>query len=230
MRFLCLFLVLLHSASVAQSLPASITIALQPSRVGDTQSGPLNSKLFTELLKLNTDVQIFLCPWARCLKAIETGAADIISDLYYSDERANYTVFLSPHYDVQDTAFRFIVHKDANTSITSWDDLYEIGIGTVRGSVYFPRFDSDTRLNKYPTVHISNTLELLLKKRIQAVIAPPTLTNPIIGDYDPTGQLTIAEYNHQYTQKVFIGLSKQSDWLPFKQLLEQRLLGNKPLK
>lgn len=210
--------------SAAQSLPDSITIALQPSQVGNSQSGPLNSRLFSELLKLDTNVQIYLCPWARCLKAIETGAADIIDDLYFTEDRAKHIVFLQPHYDVQDTAFRFVLNSKSNTVVSNWNDLYDIGIGTVRGNVYFPQFDNDNRINKYPTVHISNTLELLLNQRIQAVIAPPSLTDEILSQYDPNGQLTIASYTHNYTQKVFVGLSKNSEWMQHLHLLEKQLL------
>ena len=205
-------------------LPSTITIAMQPSQAGSQRSGPMNSVLLKALLKTPAKVNIYLCPWARCLKAIETGAADILDDLYYTTERDRYIYFLRPEYDRHDAYVRFYTLAKNQNTIRQWHDLYGKGIGTVRGNVYVEKFDQDRNLNKYPSVHISDSINLLVNQRIDAIIAPPTLTPEIIREFDPNNRITPSPFKIAVSEPVFIGLSRKSGWINHVEQLETALI------
>lgn len=212
-----------YASDADKALPSTITIAMQPSQSGSQRSGPLNSVLLKTLLKTPAKVNIYLCPWARCLKAIETGTADIVDDLYYTEQRDSYIHFLQPQYDQHDAYFRFYTLAGRENEITQWSDLYGKGIGTIRANVHFDKFDRDANLNKYQSVHISDSINLLLNQRIDVIIGPPTLTRAIIDEFDPTNRVRQTPYKVAVSKPVFIGVSRQSAWNSHIDVLERAL-------
>ncbi|WP_100643460.1 substrate-binding periplasmic protein [Alteromonas facilis] len=209
----------------ADALPDKVIVAVQPNPQNTDGPAPSSEALLSTLRSVNKDIdiQIYECPWARCLKAIETGAADIVDDLYLTDDRLAYIHYLQPPYSHHDNSFRFYVNKTSDIRIDSWQDLYHLGLGTVRGYVYFPQLDSDEKLRKHESVHISQSINLLLLGRIDAIVAAPTLTDDIIRQYDPQHQLVLADFSYDYAQDVYIGVSKQSPWFSYVDVLESAL-------
>ncbi|MCI2285736.1 transporter substrate-binding domain-containing protein [Colwellia sp. MSW7] len=141
----------------------------------------LNDNIVIKLAKrLNTKVELYECPWARCVKAIENGDADIIDDLFFSTDRAVYTVFLKPSFETQTSGFRFYADNTRTKVINTWDDLLGLRIGLLRGDKHFPKFDESTELIKFDFINLTVAVKQLSKGRIDVFISPQALMKMIL--------------------------------------------------
>jgi polar amino acid transport system substrate-binding protein len=103
-----LFFIAFKSFSAETPTPNVLVFAVQPSYAKMFDNNGLEDNIVIKLSKaLNVEVKVYVCPWARCVRSIENGLADIIDDLFYSKDRKKYTYYLQPNFATQTAGFRF---------------------------------------------------------------------------------------------------------------------------
>jgi len=108
--------------------------------------------------------------FARCIALLKQGHVDVIAGLAPLKERDNFA-FYAPFKTADD--LRFVSRK--SITIKKYDDLRGKIVGVARGSYYFPRFDKDDTLNKIPIQNSRIGFSLLLKDRIDLIMASPAM-------------------------------------------------------
>ena len=115
-------LVFSNFCTKAADKPESIVYAVQPTTYESMRHGEPSERIQQLAKNLNAKLVFYACPWARCLKAIEDGEADLIDDLYFTEERARVMHLITPAYNELELGFRFyslpsIETKCVNTAI-----------------------------------------------------------------------------------------------------------------
>lgn len=75
------------------------------------------------------------------MQAIKNGEADIIHDLFYSQQRDEFLHFLKPNFGVQTAGFRFYADNVNTKIIEDWSDLADLRIDMLRGYEHFTKFN-----------------------------------------------------------------------------------------
>lgn len=204
--------------------PKSLIFAVQPSHAKLIREHNHNDNIVIKLAKaLNTEIEVYECPWARCIKAIENGDADVIDDLFFSTDRAVYTVFLQPSFETLSTGFRFYADNTRTKVINTWDDLIGLRIGLLRGDKHFPKFDESTELTKFDFINLPVAVKQLSKGRIDVFISPPSFNENDFKAIDSHNKMTQQPYSHIEPTPLYVGLSKKSRWLAYQAELEKHL-------
>lgn len=210
--------------SKINALPKSIVFAVQPHDADKFNANDLNNNIVVRLSRqLGVEIKLFVCPWARCMKAIENGSADIIDDLFYSVEREMFTYFLNPNFDSQTEGFRFYADNSVTPSINKWDDLYGLRIGMLRGYAHFPKFENDEKLIKLDFLDVEKMASMIVKQRIDAFISPPSFDEKSFAKIQSAKRITQQPFDHIETIPLYVGLSKQSVWYKHKAYMEEQL-------
>ena len=205
-------------------LPDKIILALQPHDAQKFQDKAFDDNILVRLARaLNVDIEIYTCPWVRCLLAIQKGHADVIDDLFYSPDRETFTYFLQPHFDQQTAGFRFYANNTRTPAIENWEQLYHLRIGMLRAYKHFPRFDQDPRLNKQDFIDVNVIAKMILKDRLDVFIAPPSFDEESFSQVDTEKKLRRQPLAHIETLPLYIGLSRRSDWFQHKAHMEKAL-------
>ncbi|TPH12484.1 substrate-binding periplasmic protein [Litorilituus lipolyticus] len=230
----CLFFTLsTFTAQGNELFPEKLIFAAQPHDARLYEQGKLEHNTIIRLAKsLNIPIEIYECPWACCMQAIRSGKADIIDDLFYSEERSRYLTFLQPSIRTQSAGFRFYADNKQTAKISRWEDLTGLRIGILRGYEHFPKFDNAKNLQKFDFLTIEVITELILKDRLDVLIAPPSFNEESFTEVDPHKNLTKQPYSHIENIPLFLGLSKKSEWIEFQKELEGTLsvvINNPPL-
>lgn len=198
--------------SFADELPAIIKLVKEQTH--DHGSIELAEQPVIDQLidRLNVKLEILYCPWARCLKLLESGQADIVDHLYLTLQRQSFLIYLDPPYVIQNAKFRFYKHKNARFVINSFEDLVPLDIGLVRGNIYFSRFDTSSGLKKIPLINHQNLLSMAINKRVDTIIVERSLTPETVADFDKQGMLVQSNYTVEEKRGVYIAVSKKSRW------------------
>ena len=96
--------------------------------------------------------------------------------------------------------------------IGKYEDLYPLRIGTITGSKYFPRFDSDTKLNLYSCSNSESNFKKVMAGRIDAAAFPESVGIDLIDRMGIKGYVVAANYRFVGEKHVYFGISKKS-WL-----------------
>lgn len=210
-------------ANVDPNRPTSIVYAVQPTTYESMQHGELSLSVIRLAADLDVPVKFYVCPWARCLKAIEDGEADLINDVYYTAEREQVMAFIKPAYETLEQGFRFYSLQSLAGAIRRYEDLYKFSVVTVRGNLYFERFDEDKRIRRLVTKHISQSVPLIYKNRVDILIAPPSLTDEYLAIYDPENRLVEQPYQHKAEVSLYYAVSKKSPWLAYTEEISRAI-------
>jgi polar amino acid transport system substrate-binding protein len=201
--------------------PKSLIFAVQPHDALNIRNEKHNNNIVIKLAKrLNLNIEIYECPWARCVKAIENGDADIIDDLFFSSDRAVYSYFLKPSFETQSSGYRFYADNTKTKLIQNWDDLLGLRIGFLRGYKHFPTFDESTELNKVDIINVDVVVNMMLKDRIDIFISPPSFNEKSFDEIDIQNKMTKQPFSHIEPTPLFIALSKKSPWISHKKAFE----------
>lgn len=205
----------------AVAKPKKLIFAAIPEYIDRFESGQLEDNIVVRLGKeLGVPIELYPCPWVRCLKLIETGQADIIDDLFKTRDREAFIQYLSPHFAVQTAGFRFYSqHK----KISSFDDLDGLVIGHLRGYKHFAEFDDATNFTKVPVLDLKIMVSLMVNNRIDVFIAPPSFDIEHIQAFDPNGKIKKQDFDYIVDMPLYLGISKKSEWLKEQSALEQSL-------
>ena len=205
-------------------LPDKLVFAVQPHDARKYENNQFDSNIVIKLAKsLNVEVELYECPWARCMQAINSGQADIIDDLFIGAEREQFIYFLKPAFDKQSAGFRFYADNSRVPVIKKWEDLLALNIGLLRGYKHFPKFDQASYLSKLDVLTIEAIESLLLKGRLDVFIAPPSFDANSFKNKDSKQRLTQQPYSHVEDLPLYVGLSRKSKWLSHTDVIEKRL-------
>lgn len=200
----------------------TITIALQSSYAERYFRGELEDNIAVKLARsLGVKVEIFECPWARCVKAIQAGTADIIDDLYYAEDRDQFTYYLQPAFAVERAGFKFYVRETDAAKWSDWSSIQNQRLGILRGYKHFPALDDNALLAKAPLPDTETLVSMLEKHRIDVAVASPSYEDDdFISD---SISIVPLDYVHKTEQYLFLGLSRRSPWFDAKSALEEHL-------
>jgi polar amino acid transport system substrate-binding protein len=220
-----LFFIAFKSFSAETTTPNVLIFAVQPSYAKMFDNNGLEDNIVIKLSKaLNVEVKVYVCPWARCVRSIENGLADIIDDLFYSKDREKYTYYLQPNFATQTAGFRFFADNLSVPVIKQWDDLSNLRIGMLRGYKHFPKFDTDKKLSKIDFLDINTAVNMLLKERIDVIIVPPSFDEKSLQKIDTGKILSQQPYAHIEDISLYLGLSKKSPWFAHRKTIEAQLM------
>ncbi len=159
--------------------------------------------------KLDLELQIRTANFARSLLLMQEGSDDIMIEVLKSPEREAYLHYIEPPY-IRYWSLVFVVPKGKHSSIQHYEDLYGLRIGTNMGWKYSPRFDEDTRIQKYPVSSVQQNIRKLLLGRIDAFTGTEVdelINNVELGFND---KMEFADYRHRMEAPVYIAISKKS--------------------
>lgn len=170
--------------------------------------------------KFGATVQGEKVPFARRLTQLETGEIDLLAGVLKNQEREQYAYFLSPPYK-QKTNKIFIMRKGEGEKLKTYEDLYRLQVGVQIGSNYFPRFDTDPKIDKIASTADANRLKMLLSDRFDALIHTELYGTFMIYSLGFQDQVEIAPYKYTRPNPVYIAISKKSELYNRKDELEE---------
>ena len=200
---------------LSQSLPKNITLVVEQSHDAphiDLVGDPI---VLQVIKSLDVSLDIVECPWVRCLRLLEIGQADIVDHLFYTKERATFLEYLPKPYIQRDYEFRFYSLQGASITLNQLSDLERYSISMIKGDSYFPEFDHNTDWVKYPALSHVQAIQMVLKGRIELLIASPALSHAIVQSLDVNQQLVELPFKHSVKRGVFLAVSKRSKWQAF---------------
>jgi len=159
--------------------------------------------------RMNLRVEFVHMPFARGLACMDEGEIDLMTGVLYRPEREAFLYYITPPYS-QFSPKAFYVLKGSDISIRSYEDLYDLRIGTTIGAKYFRAFDKDMRLQKEPVRSMDLNFKKLLDRRIDTVIASETSADRQIKVRGIAARITKAGYKYQRLNQVHMVLSKRS--------------------
>lgn len=168
--------------------------------------------------KIELELNVSRKPWVRCLEDMKTGNVDLMLGLAYNDERAQYIKYLdTPYYSVTPVFFT----KGKDIEINSYEDLKNYRIGYVKGSSYFPKFDNDEELNKIPVAHETQLIEMLFRGSIDIIIGTDIQIKYELKEKGLSKTVIEVKYKPDYKIDLYIGISRKSDFIEYKDILEE---------
>ncbi len=208
------------SACAAAALPsstwgASLVFAFSELPPWKTVEGTQVNGAYTEIVRelakrTGFELQVFQCPFKRCLKMMQDGQADVIIGLHDSPERQAYIHFLRTPYRKFSSDKVFYVLKGKAASIRGYGDLQQLRIGVKSGTQYFERFDADNSLTKDSAKDAEANFKKLLRGRVDAVLMAEDQGEPLVYGMQLQGQLDKALYREPDRTPRSIGFSKKS--------------------
>ncbi len=160
--------------------------------------------------KLDSDLTVKEAPFARRLRFMETGKADITAGLLKTPEREEFIYFITPPYKQKSNKL-FFVTKGNKKKIRKYEDLYSLTVGINTKSRYFSRFDNDTKIKKEATSTFRQNILKLLAGRIDTVIYTDGKAFLKLQEIGLEDVVEPAEYHFSKNNPVYIGISKQSE-------------------
>jgi len=160
--------------------------------------------------KLNRRIIFTECPFIRCMSLMRTGSVDLIVGIKKAKERAKYVSYLDEPYNVQYFPLNFYILKDSNHNIKQYDDLKHLRIGTIRGALYFERFDRDNKLLKTTVTTYEQLIKLLMKERIDTFIEREESITPWVKSDVYSQKFKKAEYQYSKAVGSYIAISQKS--------------------
>ena len=106
-------------------------------------------------------------PWARAMLGLGDGRHDVLVNAWFSYERTHVGQF-SQEYLLN--RIRFLKRKDSSVTYQSLAQLNEYLIAVVRGYAYFPAFDNDLTLKKFPVHNFSMAAQMLAAGRVDLTL------------------------------------------------------------
>ncbi|MFC3032121.1 substrate-binding periplasmic protein [Pseudoalteromonas fenneropenaei] len=188
-------------------------------------------------------VYVEFLPWARAVRDVELGKADIIFPEYYIEQEAPSDVvrgktrraLLALSHNFPGGEISLFKHKDSDFQFNGQlQSILDKTIGIVRGYQNTPEFDALIDNGKLKTVEAVNDLQqikLLTNKRVELIVADPEVVRSTIKQAD----VSIAEKRHMLNQMhvltphlaynpLYFALSKQvPDWKNILHNLNQAL-------
>lgn len=159
--------------------------------------------------RMGLSVEYVHYPFKRGLKMMESGEIDLMIGVLRRPEREAYLHFIEPPYK-NESSKAFFVLKGREHAIASHEDLRGLRVGTVLGGRYYPEFDDDPRIDKYPVTSPELNISMLLAGRIDAFVMTETAGDHRVAERGLEGKVVKARYVHRECQDVYVVLSRHS--------------------
>lgn len=164
-------------------------------------------------------------PSARCFRQMQTGEADLMSNLNFTEERAEYMYLMPYNERIPESLY---LKADDHRQIRSFNQLSSLSLATVRNYTYHP---SLMKLIKASQRHveidsIETGFEMLQRGRVDALVVPTHSSLDVIANHPNLHfQFKRAPVDFSVVEKRFIniGLSKKSSYLALKGRIEQAI-------
>ena len=144
-----------------------------------------------------------------CLRMMERGEADLMTNLLRRSERENYILYVQPRYrTVSDKVF--YVRNDRLKLIRLYDDLTNLKIGVKGGVKYAPMFDNDKDLIKIPAPDIATNLRKLVSGEIDTFLDTRTEGDYWIKTLGYGEKVSKAPFKFTLSDSTYMGISKKS--------------------
>ncbi|MAH28658.1 ABC transporter substrate-binding protein [Pseudoalteromonas sp. S1649] len=164
------------------------------------------------------------CPFSRCLKMLEQNELDVMGGLIRTEAREQKMQFLTPPYMMLSSSFVFYAKADSELKINNYQDLVGKRIAIMRGAAHFPRFDTDKTLTKIEALSEHNAFEMLLKNRVDLVIAvEETADHASVFLQRPSQEIVKMPYRYKDVIYGHIALSKQFASSSLAEKIQERL-------
>ncbi|ETR72032.1 MAG: extracellular solute-binding protein [Candidatus Magnetoglobus multicellularis str. Araruama] len=132
-------------------------------------SGPLIDIMNMAAAEVGLTVKWQQNYFKRSYSRLIRGNVDIVPRVIIKKERKEFVKYFNP-IGYQQKNIVFIVQKGKESLIQKYEDLYNISVGVKKGTVYFKRFDSDSRIDKRMSVDDKNMSMMFAAKRFDAMI------------------------------------------------------------
>lgn len=203
-----LYIFLCHTLSAAT--PDTLVVAVEAkANPGQAPEVAFARKLANHL---NTQFEPYLCPWARCLKAIETGDADIILSVFETQDRKAAMAFVEPALAEHVIRFEFLQKKGKSIPLRDYQDLKRYTVITQRGNKYFERFDTDDQLTKQSATTYQKAVDMLLAERGELLIDLSITRRDLYLPASKLNQIRVSDYIHNETKAEYLAVSLKSKW------------------
>jgi len=159
--------------------------------------------------RLGVSLNMMKCDWFYCLKMIKLGRADIISAALKRPEREKYMHYIEPPYILKSTKL-FYLPKGKRQLIKKYEDLYNLTIGTLKGSSYFSRFDNDSKIRKIEVLKTEQLLLMLNDGRIDAFIGTELVVDYLIRSKSHINFFDKSIYHYELESPFYFAISRQS--------------------
>lgn len=172
----------------------------------------IDAKIINKVAKrIRIKIEFKECPWKRCIEMIKEGDADIITSFAKNFEREKFTYYIEPFYNINTLVF--YGRKGKVSIIQKYEDLYNIEIGVVKGSVYFEPFDSDLKIDKQKINFDIQLLKMLESGRIDAFLGSEITYDYLIIKEGFQGKFEKASFIVETEVKSYIAMSKKSKFV-----------------
>lgn len=198
------------SVTVNAAVPDKLVVAIESTNT--EKDAPLVK--FASILSnaLNTKLSPYPCPWARCLKAIEKGHADIILSVFKTPDRTKHMMFIEPALAEHKIEFQFLQKRDTKIDLKRYEDLRNYAVITQRGNKYFDRFDSDNLIKKLASPNYQNGVDLLLAERADLMIDLSITKRDLYLDPSKLSLIKAADYSFFESKFEYLAVSRNSVW------------------
>ena len=213
--FFIIFFVIIPKLSSAQNETLNYLIFPAPPYMIDTGQDEKLSGIDIDIvrefaLRMNLKITFIRCPWKRCLCLMREGDADILSSAYKKPDREAYMIYFDTPY-LNSLPIAFYTKKGKGSEIETYEDLYRLkSIGTLRGASYFPRFDRDTKIEKYEVSSQGLLLPMIINGRLDAFAGYVNTVNYRITAEGYRGMIEKSEYEYKEKAEVYFAVSKKS--------------------
>ena len=194
---------------VLSSSAAARDVIVSSVYAGDGGTNPNADILHAIANRMEVKLVLVPAPFKRRLLMMQGGEIDFMAGLFKNEERKAYIHFVEPAYKLRSDRV-FFVPKGKGDTITRYEDLYGLTIGTTIGARHFPRFDTDENIVKDPVPKGDLSLKKLLLGRIDAVIFPEGAGIDLGYKLGISEQIEIARFRFNRQKQVYIGISKNS--------------------
>jgi ABC-type amino acid transport substrate-binding protein len=163
---------------------------------------------------------------ARCLKLMEQGDVDLMSNLKYSEARSQYMHLLRYSNNIAESLF---IRLNDERLIQSQAQLRGLTLATLRHFLYTP---STMALIAEESRHIAEVdsietaLEMLLRNRIDGLVAPTISTTEAINatsSYQHRFKIAPLDFSSATSNDIHLAIAKNSQYAALKPLLQHHL-------
>lgn len=164
-------------------------------------------------------------PLARCLRKMELGEVDLMSNLKFSTQRDRF-IWLIPYRLAKPEK---LLQRSSDVRLyTHLHELDPLTLVTIRDFAYNPALMQVLagRSNRVEVDTIEVGLELLLIGRVDGLLIPPESALPLIAEqqrYAQQFKLTDLPIYQNTANPVHIGVSRSSKYLDLKPAIEQAI-------
>jgi len=170
-------------------------------------SGPLKDVLDEAVQSIGLSVAWTDIPFARSLKELQDKAAVIVPRVRKTAEREQFVTFLGPISE-QKRHVNFIVAKGNESKVTSYQSLSSLEIGIKRGSLYFSKFDADTKLKKQEVVDDNLLVKMLQAGHLDVIVTGDLAATESAMKNIGWNGFAVAPYHEDIVSGNFYGIAK----------------------